>query len=61
MINKTIQPKSTKINSSDEETRQLDQPPLGEEIPLGVIAKSRASNALKREYIKYNFLVRLHD
>ena len=26
-----------------------------------IIAKARASNVLKREYIKYNFLVRLHE
>ena len=37
MINKTIQPKSTKTDSTeDEETWQLDHPLLEEEIPLGV-------------------------
>ena len=40
MINKTIQPKSTKStktdNTEDEETWQLDHPLLGEEIPLDV-------------------------
>jgi len=40
MINKTIQPKSTKStktdNTEDEETWQLDHPLLGEELPLDV-------------------------